>query len=175
MTEQDLISHYDANLDYWSPVNKDSVDGILEKLNVTLSKESNVLDIGCGDGRLLRLLSDKYGLYGIGIDYSKKRIKKARTLTRGNIYYSCRPIQQTEGLSSVEWDYGFMFEVLEHLEKPELVLDKYRELCKVVVGSVPINMPYKAHLQVFTSVRDVEKRLNVNVIYRHGRQAYFRT
>ena len=45
-----------------------------------IDKDSRVIDIGCGNGELLRILSKKIS-YGLGIDKSKKEIAFAKRLT----------------------------------------------------------------------------------------------
>jgi SAM-dependent methyltransferase len=51
---------------------------ILKKLAKYISKDSKVLDIGCGNGRLLRYLNDKQILKYKGIDFSKELLCQAQ-------------------------------------------------------------------------------------------------
>lgn len=44
--------------------------------------ESHILDIGCGNGKMLGYLQEKTGAYIHGFDYSEKAIQKARSLLR---------------------------------------------------------------------------------------------
>lgn len=45
--------------------------------NITLSDGSNVLDVGCGTGTVLKRLSEKFGIRGYGIDTEEKMIEQA--------------------------------------------------------------------------------------------------
>ena len=47
---------------------------------VKIKDNDNVLDIACGNGRLLKMLSDKYIFNGYGVDISDKMIEQAKTL-----------------------------------------------------------------------------------------------
>lgn len=44
--------------------------------------ESHILDIGCGNGKMLGYLQEKTGAYIHGFDYSEQAIQKARSLLR---------------------------------------------------------------------------------------------
>lgn len=46
--------------------------------NVTIEKDMNVLDMGCGTGTVLRRLADKYSFFGHGIDAEEKMLEQAR-------------------------------------------------------------------------------------------------
>jgi len=84
-------------LDYWNSrannkILKCTNDLNLEKneIDIFLSiikKNKNVLDIGCGDGKLLRELKIKKNCNCYGIDFSKNLINIAKKKSRGINYY----------------------------------------------------------------------------------------
>ena len=89
----------------------------------------NVLDIGCGEGGVGMLLKGKYGtkVHIVGVDISQKSIEFAKP------YYD-KVIQadvENEDISTIlgdqKFDYVITVEVLEHLFKPETLLDKLKK------------------------------------------------
>jgi SAM-dependent methyltransferase len=58
------------------PTPQDVVDRMLELAKVTA--EDYVMDLGCGDGRILVTAAAKFGARGFGVDIDPKRIKEAK-------------------------------------------------------------------------------------------------
>lgn len=157
--EQELISHYDDNLDYYSPLkNKSYFDYMCNTLGVDLSTVGSVLDLGCGDGRLCESLGDD--IVYMGVDYSEKRIHKASNKYKNhNFKVSC--IHEFCESQTQYYDLAVLTEVLEHIETPYTVIEqllRYNADIKII-ATVPINMPYKAHLSVWKTIQDVTRDL----------------
>ena len=55
--------------------------------NLNISNNSNVLDIACGNGRLLQMLSSKCSFNGYGVDISEKMIAQAKSLNPSMNFY----------------------------------------------------------------------------------------
>ena len=156
--EKALIPHYDNHPVYYSPVaNPNFVTAMLEfavpRFRLTTR---SVLDVGCGNGRLAGNLPEF--IHVTGIDYSTVRIELARK-QRGD--YHCVDIydfmEKTVSLG-LTFDLVVMVEIIEHLEEPIRALNLARRLGPVV-GTVPVNLPYVAHLQVYESHDDVVQKL----------------
>lgn len=152
----------------------------MEFLEFTPAGGDRALDLGCGDGRLSIWLAAQHGMHVDGVDYSAVRIGRAIEAA-GREGLSCQFVcGDLHGfLDGCEGRYDLItiFEVLEHLECPEEVIARCRELLTPdgsVVGSVPINMPYTAHLQVFQTIEDVIRRLAPQGIVRDRRHWYCR-
>lgn len=81
-----------------------------------VKKDSRVVDLGCGDGELLRILSSKIS-YGFGLDKNRKVINWTRRLTRKkgikNLYFE---VANAEENLSEEFDYGILMFVLHSLD-----------------------------------------------------------
>ncbi|MEP6711834.1 MAG: methyltransferase domain-containing protein [Ferruginibacter sp.] len=95
---------------------------ILATLKDKLPKGSVVLDVGCGNGVISRSLGQN-GYNVLGIDVSEKAIEKAISLNSlPNVSFKVLSAEQlvTEGK---KYDAVICSEVLEHLHKPEVLLN----------------------------------------------------
>lgn len=145
--EQELIAFYDGKLDYYSPASQAELQRIATLVGAPTT--GKMLDVGCGDGRAC-FYAITHGMRYTGVDYSAERIKKARKefgwdpeLIVGDVY------EVLEG-SLPHYDFIWCCELLEHLEEPARIWLAMQELCNgMVVCTVPVDMPYHAHLQVF--------------------------
>lgn len=158
--EENLISHYNKNVNYYST----NIDEILSHIGYDdLKDTTSIMDLGCGDGRACFLMANKAGSGTkiVGIDYSAPRIEKAKkTSTFDNVSFVCGDIHDSLDKLIKEgtvFDLIIANEVIEHLENPREVLDKLQKISKWIVGTVPINLPYIAHLSVWPKVSDIKK------------------
>lgn len=55
--------------------------------NLNIPNNSNVVDIACGNGRLLQMLSSKWSFNGYGVDISEKMIEQAKMLNPSMNFY----------------------------------------------------------------------------------------
>lgn len=58
------------------PTPPEVVEQMLKMANVT--KDDYVIDMGCGDGRIVIMAAEKFGARGMGIDINPERISEAR-------------------------------------------------------------------------------------------------
>lgn len=88
-----------------------------------------VLDVGCGGGILCEAMSQSGGIV-TGIDAADEAIQVAQGHAKTNklaIDYVCKPIEDFE---SAHFDVVTCMEMLEHVQKPELVLEHCVRLLK---------------------------------------------
>jgi len=174
--ERKRLKFYNSHPGYKSSMSRRSkkrLIRILNKAGVVLDNNSHVLDIGCGDGRVSKLIASQYECNVIGADYSEARVERGKqtigdlpvTLVVDNAYDF---IDKYEGQA----DLIMLFEVLEHLSDPKLLLEKCKKKSKTIVGSVPLNMRCFTHIQLFKSVEAVEA-LGVSVMFRTKRHMFF--
>lgn len=157
--EAELFDHYNNHPEYYSPIS--DLKGVQEFLNhfgLSTSDALTVLDVGCGDGRLARLWPKATVT---GIDISPVRIELAKQVD-GTFY--CCDIYDFLETDSGTYDLGVACEVLEHLENPKEVVNNMLRLCRRVIGTLPVNMPYVAHLDVYTSIDDVVFKLEPDTV-----------
>ncbi len=93
-----------------------------------VSKNSAILDVGCGEGWMTRELASRYPEASIlGVDKHFKAIQRCRYLASVenlSIDYQIANIEQYEFLSDETFDLITCHNVLAHCEEPRLVLRK---------------------------------------------------
>jgi 2-polyprenyl-3-methyl-5-hydroxy-6-metoxy-1,4-benzoquinol methylase len=182
--EENLKKHYDSNLVYYST----NIDEILESIgyeNIYTTNQNTfkVLDLGCGDGRACFKLAKKIlntdrksaNFQIVGVDYSQPRIDLANTKTNSDsIKFVCEDIHNYLDScieNNIKFDLIIANEVIEHLENPREVVDKLKKISNWVVGTVPINLPYIAHLNVWKTVIDIKTYFNEFFVAKMGAHA----
>lgn len=172
--EEALLKHYNSNVNYRSVNVKD----FFNHLPDMDFENKRVLDLGCGDGRFSTYLKNSLKATPIGVDFSKERIRKAERNTKGIRYFCMNCYEYVEGYDVVDqgmFDYTLMTEVIEHLENPERLSRSLSKISKNIIGTVPLNFPYVAHLQVYKNEKDftdqfIEWKLSTRII---GDNIYF--
>jgi 2-polyprenyl-3-methyl-5-hydroxy-6-metoxy-1,4-benzoquinol methylase len=170
--EEGLLGHYNSNPSYYSSITLPVIETLIKKSRIDSLHNLNVLDIGCGDGRLLPMLENLGIKSYTGVDYSSVRTDIAGKIeTNIQVDIITNSVQDFLNTNDKQFDIVFIFEVLEHLEQPELVIESLKKVCNNIIGSVPINMPYEAHLQVYRNINEVQSQLKCKVF--HTNQKHF--
>jgi methionine biosynthesis protein MetW len=110
--------------------------GFSKKTVLDLINDDSILDIGCGDGLLLKEISRKNPAAKLtGLDISPRAIEIARS--RG---LECRLFDITQRLpfDDNSFDAVLLLDILEHLFEPEEVL---KEACRVTRKHIYISVP----------------------------------
>ena len=98
-----------------------------------IKNRSSVIDLGCGDGSLLSLLSDK-GIKGIGLDVSKSAVaaagKKGLSAIEGRI-------DSKLPYTDKRFDYAVCNVTLQMVAYPEILLSEMRRIAKKQIVSFP--------------------------------------
>ena len=107
-----------------------------DRLIASLIEEgSKILDIGCGDGRLLSYLYSTLHVEGFGIDISEDAVRRARE--RG-LQVECIDICNAELVKEWLFDYIIMSDFIEHIPDPEKVLMKLKgHFRKGIIITIP--------------------------------------
>lgn len=94
---------------------------------------STVLDIGCGTGRVARLLANRAG-HITGIDYDAKSIETAQQRCPPNVRFE---VGDARELPDDSYDAVLLTHVLEHLDDPVAVLSDVARHAPVLIVEVP--------------------------------------
>ena len=93
-----------------------------EIITKIIKENSKILDLGCGDGTLLKMLIERKNCTGSGIEIDQKNaisaIEKGLSIIQGDI---------DEGLqdfSDNEYDYIILNQTLQSTEKPDYVIEE---------------------------------------------------
>ena len=130
---------YDRNGAYhieWFRTNKHGYRNHLNRIlrEFTGCKAKNILDIGCGEGLLAKLLIKKGVTQKvIGIDTSKKAIELGEELYDNSCKTNKMELKCQSFVSMNKrrkFDYIVCSEVIEHVDSPELFLRKIKNMVK---------------------------------------------
>ncbi len=100
-----------------------------------IKPSSKVLDLGCGDGQLLKILKEKNGTKGYGVDNNIDNIKKS---LKNNV--NVLQIDLDTGLSefnSNSFDYVVLAQSLQVIKKPKLLIDEMLRIGNEIIVSFP--------------------------------------
>jgi 2-polyprenyl-3-methyl-5-hydroxy-6-metoxy-1,4-benzoquinol methylase len=125
---------------------------------IVRSGKTAVLDIGCGPGQFADLIRDRGIRQYCGLDFSSKRIQRAR-LVCPDFEFISEDAYESSVLDTFPYDSVVMTEFLEHVEGDLEILQRVRPGTHVY-GSVP-NFPYTSHVRYFTDVESVYRRYSL--------------
>lgn len=107
-------------------------------------KHIRVADIGCGDGQFLEFLSERGYDRAIGIEPDAVRARNARA--RGVPVFASGEEAEADGLVKGEVDILFVWQVLEHIDRPVDFLKAYAPWL-APSGVIVITVPNQASAQ----------------------------
>ncbi len=109
-----------------------------------IEEKSRILDLGCGNGTLLKLLKDKKQIKGVGIEIVQdeviKCLSKGLSVIQGNI---------DEGLKQFKtnsYDYVILNQTLQTTQNPEFVIEEMLRVGKKCIVSFPNFAYWKVRL-----------------------------
>jgi len=113
--------------EYWGYRRESGKKGLKQRDLVIASlieNSSSVLDIGCGNGRLLEYLINEKGVIGQGIDNSETALEMVRG--KGITTYKC-DLNGGDIPTNRTYDYIVMSEIIEHLADPEKLIKSVQD------------------------------------------------
>ena len=117
------------------------------KINDWISRDSKVLDLGCGDGSLLNDLRKEKSASGLGIEIDAEKIKSC--LKKGISVIELDIDSGLENFSNQSFDYVVMSQSIQALKKPEVALEEIVRIGKECIVSIPNFANIKCRLQLF--------------------------
>lgn len=168
MTKNNISSNL-AKYKTKNPVKKILLDRFLSKIesNLVEINPKTILDAGCGEGLVLKMLDKKLRFKrAYGIDISKEALKRAKNNVRKGVFVK-KSVLNT-GFKKGKFDVVIMLEVLEHLDDPKLAIVEAKRVSKKwCVFSVP-NEPAFSILSLLSG-------MYVNRLGRHPEHVNFWT
>ncbi|MDP2649012.1 MAG: class I SAM-dependent methyltransferase [bacterium] len=119
-------------------------------LSLIGAQEKKILDIGCGDGLLVRLITEKYDdARCTGVDFSHNAVAKARINVPKADFKVVDAVSASLPFDDNAFDVVIALDVFEHVLMPEKLLAEMKRVSKrgVIVG-VPNFSSLPARLQV---------------------------
>ena len=115
-------------------------------LNAWIPKNSEVLDLGCGDGSLLASLKNKLNVSGYGVDISEKKIQLS--LSKGLNVIEQDIDEGLDNFKDASFDIVIMSQSIQALKKPENALKEIVRIGKECIVSIPnfANLKCRAQL-----------------------------
>ncbi len=137
-------------------------DRMLEFFRTNLSSGSiaEVLDLGCGTGRLTQALSNTFDARVVGIEPSQKMIDQARAKTTSDRITFKQASGESLPLDDGSVDMVFLSMVLHHLVNPQETFNECRRVLRsggyvCLRNTVADEIPSYPYLDVFPSIRSI--------------------
>jgi len=112
---------------------------------------SRVLDVGCGDGQLLQLLSDKRGVDARGIEISREGVNLC--VAKGLAVIQGDADVDLADYPDDAFDYVILSQTLQATRRPRWVLEQMLRIGRHAIVSVPNFGYWRMRLQLLTRGR----------------------
>lgn len=115
-----------------------------------IKKKSRVLEFGCANGNMTRYMTQELKCQVCIVEYEEDAFKEAVCFAENGV---CGDILQYEWLNKFghKFDYVIFADVLEHLSKPQEVLEKVLDVLEDS-GSVIVSVPNIAHNDILAKL-----------------------
>ncbi len=107
---------------------------------------SRVVDLGCGDGRLLATLAERRGCRGLGIEFDQDAVRAA--IGRGVAVLKLDLDDGLPDLPDDAFDFAVLSQTLQQVKHPRRVLEAMRRVAPRSLVTVPNFGHWRVRLQV---------------------------
>ena len=112
-----------------------------------VKKNSRVLDIGCAEGTLLKILESNKNISGQGIEIDHKKVeiclRKGLSVVEGDANF------EIKNFPDHSFDYVILSQTLQTVSKPKLILNEILRISKHAIISFPNFGHWLCRLQIF--------------------------
>ena len=130
-------AHWDGDVDAFFALGEERSRLLVDPVLASLAKpreQAEALDLGCGVGRVSRALASRFASV-TGVDVSDEMVARATDLHPADRYPNLRFVTSngvTIPLPDRSVDFGFSYEVVQHMPSRQVILWSLRELARVL-------------------------------------------
>ena len=117
---------------------------------------ARVLDVGCGEGELLELLTNEKGVDGQGLELSREGV--AACLARGLAVVQGDADRDLDNFPTKAFDYAVLSKTLQQVRDPKHVLSELLRIADRAVVSLPNFGHWRVRLDLLTKGRMPETK-----------------
>jgi SAM-dependent methyltransferase len=127
------IAYADPDVEGFWAGGEEAVDRILDELGLAVAETDEIAEIGCGVGRLTRVLAARAARV-TAVDVSAEMLARAHELNADvrNVTWLHGDGRSLAGIADASLDGCFSHVVFQHLPDPELTLGYVREMARVL-------------------------------------------
>ena len=103
-----------------------------------VNKDTSILDLGCGDGSILEILSLEKNVKGLGVEIDPKNIQSC--IDKGINVIEQNIDEGITNFKSKSYDYVLLSETIQVLENPEQALLEITRIGKSSIVTFPVRL-----------------------------------
>lgn len=142
------------------------------KILQMISESSTVLEVGCATGYLTQILKEKYNCTVYCIEIDNNAAKLAEKFCEKMFIEDVESFNFNKNFNDIKFDTIILADILEHLKKPEILLEKLKNILKPE-GSLIISIPNIVHASVVLNALEGKWEYNPIGLLDHTHLRFF--